>query len=300
MELRDLEYFLCCIEHGSLTQAAAELHVTQPTLSHAISRLEDAAGEALLYRPANKRNPLTVTPAGELLQQRSQRIQDELQGFNQDLDAMRGLLRGHLRLCGIQSLNLTLLPGVLAQFSQQHQQIEVHLSTRPSDEIPQLVRSGHDEIGIFAGAPSHALDKLRQEELYREDFVAIVRQDDPLASQQTIGIKELIGRDLLLMNANSYTGTTIYQACQKAGFTPHPRLSLESGEALRETVRAGLGLSILPRGYLTDNDADLRAINLVKPTPWRQVLAISLVDRELSRAANAFLTTLRKWVTLRK
>lgn len=302
MELRDLEYFLACLEHGSLTRAAVHVHVSQPTLSHALARLEHECGEALLYRPANKRSPLTATPAGLLLQQRSQQIRAELHGFHEDLDDMRGLLRGHLQLCGMQSLNLTLLPEVLATFAQQHQQIEVRLSTRPSDEIPQQVRSGHEEIGIFASAtdlPQQTLHGLHSEQLYREDFVAIVRRDDPLAHHQSIVLKELSNRELLLMNINSYTGATIYQACQKAGFTPQARLSLESGEALRETVRAGLGLSILPRGYLTDNDPDLRAINLIKPTPWRQVSVIRSQDRTLSRAADAFLSSLRSCVQRR-
>jgi DNA-binding transcriptional LysR family regulator len=97
----------------------------------------------------------------------------------------------------------------------------------------------------------------------------------------------------VLVPSDTSTGAIIHRACRQAGFTPRPVLALESGEALRETVRAGLGCTILSEGYLPPADPELRAIRLVDPIPRREVLVATRHEEPLSRAAAAFLAVLR-------
>jgi len=145
---------------------------------------------------------------------------------------------------------------------------------------------------VVAGAPPATLSELAVHELYREDFVAIVRRDDPLARRQRIAIADLAERDLLLVPATAYTGQVVHEACAAAGIKPRIRLELASGEALRETVRCGLGLTVLPTGYLSGDDPDLRAIPLSDPAPQRSVLLLEDPRRQPSRAAQAFIRQL--------
>ena len=186
MELRDLEYFLACVETGNLSRAAAKLHVAQPTLSHAIARLEKDLGKQILHRPSNKHAPLQVTEAGTILCERARRAISEIDGIEDDLNELDGLLRGQIQLAGIQSLNSTLLPRVLAAFAQAFPQVEIQLHTHASDAIPERVRSGQEDIGIIATTPDKPLYGLNLHHLYQEDFVAIVRRDDGLAKNQEI------------------------------------------------------------------------------------------------------------------
>ncbi len=293
MELRDLEYFAACVEHGHLSRAAAQLHVAQPTLSHAISRLEQDLGVQILHRPSNKRSPMRPTAAGQLLLKRAQAAIGELDALKDDLNELQGLHRGSIRLAGIQSLNLTLLPRVLAAFASEFPNIEFQLNTHPSEQIADRIRGGHEDLGILAAAPDQAFYGLQVHELYHEDFVLIVRRDDPLAQQRSIKLSKIADRDLLLVNPSTHTGAQIIDACEQVGFKPKLRLVLDSGETLRECVRAGLGICILPRGYLANHEQDLQAVSIAEPILKRHVLAIHPDQEQPSRAAQSFLGVLR-------
>jgi DNA-binding transcriptional LysR family regulator len=88
----------------------------------------------------------------------------------------------------------------------------------------------------------------------------------------------------------TFLSDIVYEACERAGFAPNVRLTLASAEALRETVRAGLGLTILPRGYASPGDRDLVALPLTHPTPRREVLLVERGPKQLvtPRAVMAF------------
>src|SRR4051812_17761215 len=118
MDLRDLEYFLAIVEAKSVTRAARRVHAAQPTLSHALGRLESELGERLLERKA--RAPLRLTDAGELVAARARQALSAITALNDDLGALRGHVGGNLRIAAIQSLSATLLPGVLARLAKEY------------------------------------------------------------------------------------------------------------------------------------------------------------------------------------
>src|SRR4051812_36740282 len=117
MDLRDLEYFLAVVEAKSGTFAARRGHAAQPTLSHALGRLENELGERLLERKA--RAPMRLTDAGELVAARARQALSTITALRDDLAALRGRIGGDLRIAAIQSLSATLLPGVLATLARK-------------------------------------------------------------------------------------------------------------------------------------------------------------------------------------
>ena len=293
VDLRDLRYLAACCEAGSLTAAARRLKVGQPTLSHALSRLERRLGEQLLERPANRREGVRPTAAGKVLWARARAVAGELAGLREDLSALHGVLRGELHVGSIQSLNATLLPLPLARFAAAHPGIALTLRTVASDEVPGAVREGRFDLGFLALPALGSFPGIELTTVAREAFVAIVRADHPLAGEKQLALRRLADHPLVLVPPDTLTGAIIHRACRQAGFTPRPVLALESGEALRETVRAGLGCTILPEGYLPPTDSELRAIRLVDPTPRREVVAATRSEVPLSRAAAAFLAAVR-------
>ena len=293
IELRDLRYFAACCDDGGLTAAAKRLHIGQPTLSHAIARLERRLGERLLERPANRREGLRATPAGQMLLARARQVQVQMAALQDDLAALRGVERGSLTIGSIQSLNATLLPKPLAAFAAAHPGITLTLRTLSTAEVPGAVRDGSIDLGFLAAPAVGSFPGITLTTVARENFAVILRADDPFAGASELPLRRLADRPVVLVPADTQTGAIIHRACRQAGFTPRPVLALESGEALRETVRAGLGCTILPEAYLTPADPDLRAIRLVDPTPRREVAVAARAEVPLSRAAEAFLATLR-------
>jgi len=287
MELRDLRYFIACVERRSVTAAARAVHVAQPTLSHALARLEREAGTKLLERRA--RHGLRATEAGQLLLARAREAAAAIDGFAQDMAALHGLARGELLVASIQSLNATLLPGPIAAFVARYPGIAFSVRTHPAEAIADAVRHGREEIGFVAGAPPESLTGLLARRLYRERFVAIARRSDPLARRRRIPMSALGDRALALVPAGTYTGAVIHGACERAGFIPRVAVTLDSGEGLREIVRAGKAITILPERYLPAGDDRLCAIALVDPTPARDVLALRDPARVATRAGEAFM-----------
>jgi len=290
VELRDLRYFLACLEHGRVTVAARAVHVAQPTLSHALARLEREAGTRLLERRSGDR--LRATAAGRLLVARARAALAAVDGFADDVAGLEGLSRGELGIAAIQSLNATLLPAPLAAFSARYPGVEVRARTYPAESVADAIRQGREEIGLVAGAPPETLARLTVRRLYRERFVAIVHRRDPLARRGQVPVAALRDRPLALVPPGTYTGAVIRSACERAGFVPRIALTLDSGEGLRELVRAGRGVTVLPERYLPPGDRDLRSVRLVDPVPVRDVLALQNPARVASRAAEAFLALL--------
>lgn len=281
IELRDLAYFVAIVRHGRLGLAARALGVAQPTLSHAVQRLEQALGQALWDRRGSKRQARQLTPAGELVLTRAQRALAEVNAVAQDLDSLRGLASGHLHIGCIPSLMASLLPGVLARFHAAHPGIRLTVSTVRSDDAHrQLDQDGLDAV-LVAGAATHAVGP-QSIACGHQHFVVVLRRDHPLASQPLLPLASLQEHALLLVPACTYTGGLIERCCQEAGFTPQPAIVLDSPEGLRELVRQGCGLSILPEGYVPAHDPDLCCLHLATPRPRRPIVLLhhgQLADR---------------------
>jgi len=295
MELRDLSYFLACVDSGSLSGAAREIHVAQPTISHALARLEAELGVRVLTRGA--RAPMRVTEAGQRLAERARQALAALGAVQDDLAQVKSGARGQLRLCAVQSACVSLLPRALAAFASAHPGVELSVRTLAAEKIAKAVASGQADLGFVAGAPSFALRDVDRELLRREELVALVRKSDPLARRKVLRLAALAERALVLVPPATFTGEIIHEACRTAGFVPKVVLTLSSAEALCEVVRSGLALTILPAGYLrrTESSADgLVAVRLKDPTPRRDLWLVRRRSTSLPtpQAANEFLRLL--------
>ena len=294
MELRDLSYFLACVDHGSITRAAREVHAAQPTISHALSRLETELGVRVLTRGA--RAPMRVTEAGQRLAERARQALAALAAVPDDLADVKSGARGQLRLCAVQSACVSLLPRALAAFANAHPGVELSVRTLAAEKIAKSVAMGQADLGFVAGAPSSALRDVDRELLRHEELVALVRKGDPLARKKVVRLAALAERPLVLVPGATFTGEIIEEACRTAGFSPRVVLTLSSAEALCEVVRAGLASTILPAGYLRRSDPGLVAVRLKDPTPRRDLWLVRRRPAGLPtpRAATEFLRLLRK------
>jgi LysR family transcriptional activator of glutamate synthase operon len=199
---------------------------------------------------------------------------------------------GHVRIGSMQTLNSTVLPLPLARFAIEHQGVQISLHTLAAEDIPTALLEGRIDIGMLAGAPPVATTRLATKRLCSEEFVAIVRAGDKLSRRRDIPLSLLREQKFVFVLPGTFTYAILVDACRRAGFFPDIRLSLESGEAIREVVKAGLGVTILPSGYIDRGDAALRAIRLTSPTPKREVMAAWDPRSEPTRAVRAFLSSL--------
>src|SRR5262245_45034606 len=129
MELRQLRYLESVARHRSFTRAGRELHVGQSALSQQVSQLERELGVRLLRRSTRR---VAVTEAGELVLARARRALAEIDGARADLDALRGLLRGTVRIGGFPPVGYVQSAALIAAFTRAHPGVTIAVRDGPA------------------------------------------------------------------------------------------------------------------------------------------------------------------------
>src|SRR5918911_1225558 len=132
--------------HGSVTAAAKELHYSQPSVTHHLSRLESETGAQLLQRVGRG---IRLTPAGQLLADRAAEIIGRIDAAGAELSAHVGLNAGRVRLAAFASANGSLVPAALATLANRYPSLEIRVTdTHPLDAL-ELLRTGQVEVAVI-------------------------------------------------------------------------------------------------------------------------------------------------------
>jgi LysR family hydrogen peroxide-inducible transcriptional activator len=242
MELHQLRYFVEVVQSGSFTKAAERCHVTQPTLSHQIKKLEETLGEPLLQR---RRQGVRATPLGETFHARALAILREVQAAREDAAAFTGELRGSLRIGLIPTIAPYLMPRLLKASLKQFPRLNFQVSEETTDHLLSAMRIGSVDAAILSlplPGEDWKIDILMQDEL-----LLALPEKHPLArTRGAIDLSRLGDEPLILMKeAHCLTGQTL-QVCGRAGFAPEVFLYSSQIETLLALVDGGMGLSFIP------------------------------------------------------
>lgn len=246
--LRQLEYLVTVAELGSFTQAAAQLHVTQPSLSSQIAVLEREVGGSLFDRL-----PRTVrlTPAGRALLPHARAA---LMESRQSLSAARqavGLETGELHVATVYSAMLGLLPVPLRQWRQAHPGVRLRLHEyRHADELAVAMRNGEADVGI-GPTPSGWLGELTV--LGDEEIVLAVAGDDPIAGTEgPVELSRLADRAWVHFTPGHGLAELLDHACAQAGFNPEVAVRAEQTASAPLLAAAGLGPTLVPASIIPE------------------------------------------------
>src|SRR4029453_639635 len=150
MELTQLEFFLMVVEQGSFSKAAVHVYRTQPALSIAIKRLEEAIGAPLFDR--SQKTP-TLTDAGELVYDYARRILALRDQALNVVSELRSLERGRVRIGANESTSLYLLPHLILEFREKHPQVKVEIYRHVSEVLPREVLDRNVDFALLAFEP---------------------------------------------------------------------------------------------------------------------------------------------------
>jgi LysR family transcriptional regulator, low CO2-responsive transcriptional regulator len=258
---RQLQLFLAVAETGSVTAAARACHVTQPTVSMQLRELSEAVGEPL-HEQIGKR--WTLTQAGEALLSAARAMSQEWAAFEQTLAALKGLARGRLRLAVVTTAKY-FVPGALGSFCAQHPNVEIALQVLNRDGVVARLRENRDDLYIMSMPPRDLALELTV--FMPNPLVVIAPPKHPLAKCRSIALQALAAERFVLRERGSGTRLTCDAQFAKLKFVPNVRLELGSNEAIRHSVAAGLGLSILSRHALSRADRNVVAVLDVRGFP---------------------------------
>jgi DNA-binding transcriptional LysR family regulator len=241
MELRQLRYFTVLASELHFSRAAAQLHLSQPALSHAIAQLERELQVQLFVR--DKRN-VVLTAAGQAFLEDASRA---VQAADRAADRARGAEQCEIRHLNVGFLDASIhwpLPQLVDGFRHKGPDVELRLRQAQTRTLIDMVAQGKLDVAVTRSAPSHP--SVRFLTLMHERLLIAVAKDSPLAGREAVSIAELKTEDFVLPRADrvSEYSTTVQAICANAGFTPRVAAHATSLPVMLHLVAAGIGLAI--------------------------------------------------------
>jgi len=281
LNLVHLKVLAAVARHGSVTEAAKELHYSQPSVSHHLSRLEAAVGTKLLQRIGRG---IRLTPEGQVLANRAIEILGRVEAATRELDAQVGLQSGRVRLAANASALSTMVPRAATLLAGAHPGIELSVYDRhPVDALQMLRRSEIDVALIFRYADAPAEEDGFRLVYLRDDPIYLISQrlDDDIANH----------RDSLWIGGCERCQDELSAVCRRAGFTPRIGSVSDDMVVVQALVAAGVGVTTLPGLALqAHRQPDIQATEL-NSSP-RRIYAVTYGEPPDPPAATALIHAL--------
>jgi DNA-binding transcriptional LysR family regulator len=285
VNLSSLRTFLAVARHRGISRALGEIHLTQPAVSRQILGLEESLGTRLFVR---KGRFLTPTEAGLILEQYAIRVFQVLDEAQEEIDGLKGLIRGHLRISAATTVGIYMIPDVLGEFKSEHPGIEINLSISNKEEVLRQVKDDLVDLG-FAGLPI-PYKELAWEPYMEDDMVLIVSPRHRLATRDSVTAKELSDEVVILRETGSGTREIVEGELRRAGLSLMNTMELGSTEGIKKAVAADLGISIVSSRAVT-LEVMIGSLSTVRVSDLsfrHSIFMVYLRDKPLSSAVEGF------------
>jgi DNA-binding transcriptional LysR family regulator len=254
-ELRHLRSFVAVAEEGSLTRAAARLHIAQQSLSQQIRTLEAQLGATLFVRSSRGAE---LTDAGAVLLREARPV---LAQAERAVEAVQQAGRRSLRVGFLSSVANYVLPSVVRAFRERHPDVALHVEDIAIATLVERLRAGELDAGL--SRPPH-VDDLATEVVLREPVAAVLPEDHPLARRAEIALGDLAGDPWVLTPRASWPPWhhKYDEDFARAGFRPRIAQRGTSPQNLLALVAAGVGVTRLPLSSRSLRDSGVAFVPL--------------------------------------
>ncbi|MGG0821446.1 LysR substrate-binding domain-containing protein [Paenibacillus turicensis] len=289
MELKQLEYFITLSQELHFTRAAEKLGITQPSLSQQIRLLEHEIGMPLFDRVGKK---TMLNEAGQVLLHHSYNVFHELQQAKAIISELQGLKRGSLKVGALLTVINYLLAPTVMTFHQSYPNVELSVLGMRTGDIYNGLLHNELDLGIVFLPMEH--DDLEIVPLYEENLALAVAVNHPVANLEFVTLDILKNTPSVLLPATYFLRQLINEQCQTTlSFTPQPVLEMTTMESIITMVSKGVGVTILPKGYLDYiNNPNIVTVPLQAPTLTTQIGVVYRKHKHLCVASRVFMEQL--------
>jgi LysR family hydrogen peroxide-inducible transcriptional activator len=287
MELHQLRYFCAVAETGSFSRAAEQSHVSQPSLSQQILKLEGELGARLFDRLGRS---VRLTDVGKTFLPRARAVLRELEAARGDVVEQKDSLGGSICVGVIPTVAPYFLPPHLTSFARKFPQVHLTVVEEITPVLLERLRAGTIDVAILAlPIRGHECETFP---LLTERLFAALPKKHKLASRRDLSLKDLRAEPFLLLRDGHCFRDTAVAACDRARL--HPQIIFESGQfsSLLSMVGAGMGVSIVPEMAI-EKTSPCRYVRIADAEAARTIGAVVLRGRSLTRAHLGFLAHLR-------
>ena len=272
MNLRDLRYLIALADLRHFGRAALACHVSQPTLSTQVRKLEDELGVALVERAPRQ---VMLTPVGRDIAERARRVLADIEQMRETARRSIDPEAGSVRLGMFPTLGPYLLPHVVPALRARFPQLELLLVEEKTEPLLAMLRSGRLDAAVLA-LPLHE-DWLESEFLFEEPFMLAVPNHHPLSKRRDLQLADLADQHLLLLEDGHCLRDQALEVCTLAGAGEKDGFRATSLETLRQMVAAGVGITLLPMLAVkppVSASEDIRLLNFKNPPPTRRIAMV--------------------------
>lgn len=276
MNLRQIEFVVAVAEEQSFTRAARRCNTVQSALSHQVARLELELGVALFERSSRH---VRLTHAGQAFLRQAYVALEAARRIPDEVASAVGQIRGQLSLGVISAPGRIDMVALIADFHQQHPQVDIRLSQSGSEELLDRLREGRLDAALIGLWPGDRVADLDHLDLGEERLVAVLPPGHPMAGDKRMTLKKLASLPLVDYPQESNARRQTDKAFAAAGITPRINFEVNHLELISRFVAQGLAASLVPesvasglRGlaHLPVHDAPKRVLYAVwpkSPTP---------------------------------
>lgn len=295
MTLTQLSYIVAVEKFRNFGQAAEACHVTQPTLSMQVQKLEEELGVILFDR---SHQPVKPTNLGEAIVTQARHILRESQRVQEIIDEQKGDISGQVRLGVIPTLAPYLLPLFINQFINTYPKVQLSVEELQTHQILERIKLGSIDIGLLVTPIEEEGFKTRP--IFYEPFMAYFSDNHPLLKQKLIDEKDLSSQELWLLSEGHCFREQSLLLCRHrkkpSADEADKRLQFESGslETLKRMIDGRTGFTLLPWLACTDIKDPKRLREFSAPVPTREVSLITGVFYRREAVLKAFEDSIRE------
>ncbi|MEM8831831.1 MAG: LysR family transcriptional regulator [Cyanobacteria bacterium P01_G01_bin.19] len=290
MKLSQVKSFVAVAKYGKFSQAAIELNLTQPTVSHAIATLENDLGVRLLFR---SKKGVTLTPAGKSILIHCERLLASMAEIEQEANRFKSLDVGTVKVSTFRGAAAQLLPKIRAEFKAQYPQIEIEIAEeKDCPQVEQMVGEGKADIGFTILPTAKDLEAI---EVLRDNYILLLPPQTKisLTSDNAVSWQQLLSLPIISYPDRNTCFKQIQAYFKEAGYNFQPAEQVRESDTIVSLVAAGSGAAILPQLSVFHIPHGITACQLPKPLQ-RIVVAATPKDVDLSHAVWAFIDFLKR------
>ncbi|MEH6627961.1 MAG: LysR family transcriptional regulator [Motiliproteus sp.] len=266
ISLRQLRIFEATARLNRLTAAADEQALSQSAASQALKELELALDYPLFNR---SRRELLITDSGQQVLPRVRQILELVDGLK---CPQQDSFSGPLRLVASVTISSSLLPKLLAEFITRHPDVEPELQIVNTRRVIETLEKGQAHVGLIEGPAVHS--QLQIIPWKSDQLVVFCRPDHPLAHDGLLHLKQIPAQRWVLREAGSGTRAVFDQALQRLGAQAKVVLALNRQEAIKQSVKAGLGIGCLSQLSVAEEVAAGELVILGTPLDLNRQLSL--------------------------
>ena len=269
MKLRDLEYLLAVSEERHFHKAAARCHVSQPTLSGQLKKLEEELGVLLVERTNRQ---VTMTEVGLAVTEQARKVLYETKVINEISQAYQDPMKGDLHLGIIPTIAPYLLPVIMPALNETFTKMKFWLYEYQTHILLEKLERGELDCLIVA-LPIEKHDFVELD-LFREPFRLAVRKGDALVKQKEITLGNLANQEMLLLEEGHCLRGHVLDVCHLAGAKEGSQFQATSLETLRHMVGEGMGMTLMPELAVPDKTTKRDSVQYLEfsdPKPNRRI-----------------------------